>query len=133
MVAGLVTGDSIVNPDTKLTGAGVNTIIDRVAKVDPAGKKVFLASGTELAYDKLVLGTGSSPVMPPITGHDLDGVFILRSLKHAEAMRTFLADKKPGTRKYFYGAIGLLLTGLLVLAVGAVYSVPLIVGLGLLG
>lgn len=44
-----------------------------------------------------------------------------------------LADGKPSTRKYFYGAIGLLLAGLLVLAVGAIYSLPLIVGLGLLG
>lgn len=43
------------------------------------------------------------------------------------------AEVRPGTRKYFYGAIGLLLAGLLVLAMGAIYTVPLIVGLGLLG
>jgi len=95
VVAGLATGDSIVNPETKLTSAGVNTINDRVVKIDPTGKTVLLSSGRELAYDKLVLGTGSSPIMPPIAGHDLDGVFILRSLHHAEAMRRFLSDKKP--------------------------------------
>ncbi|MCK4371571.1 MAG: FAD-dependent oxidoreductase, partial [candidate division Zixibacteria bacterium] len=94
-MAGLVTGDSIVTPDAKLTGAGVNSLINRVTEVDPRGKKVLLSSGKELAYDKLVLGMGSSPVMPPIPGNDLDGVFILRSLRHAEAMRQFLSDRKP--------------------------------------
>jgi NADPH-dependent 2,4-dienoyl-CoA reductase/sulfur reductase-like enzyme len=95
VVAGLVTGDSIVNPDTKLSGAGVNVIVDRVMRVDRRTKKVHLAGGRELAYDKLVLGTGSSPVMPSFPGHDLDGVFTLRSLRHAEAIRQFLADRRP--------------------------------------
>ena len=94
-MAGLVTGDSIVNPDAKLTGAGVHVMVDRVTKVDPRGKRVYLSSGQDLAYDKLVLGTGSSPVMPSLPGHDLDGVFTLRSLRHAEAIRQFLADRKP--------------------------------------
>jgi NADPH-dependent 2,4-dienoyl-CoA reductase/sulfur reductase-like enzyme len=95
VVAGLVTGDSIVTPDAKLSGAGVNVNVDRVTSVDRRGKKVLLAGGQELAYDKLVLGTGSSPIMPSLPGHDLDGVFTLRSLRHAEAIRQFLADRKP--------------------------------------
>jgi len=102
-VAGLVTGDSIVTPDAKLTGAGVNAIIDRVTKVDPKGKKVLLSGGKELAYDKLVLGMGSSPIMLPIPGNDLDGVFMLRSLRHAENMRRFLSNRKP-RRLVFIGA-----------------------------
>ncbi|RKX23476.1 MAG: pyridine nucleotide-disulfide oxidoreductase [Candidatus Zixiibacteriota bacterium] len=102
-MAGLVTGDSIVTPDAKLTGAGVNAIIDRVTKVDPKGKKVLLSGGKELAYDKLVLGMGSSPIMLPIPGNDLDGVFMLRSLRHAENMRRFLSNRKP-RRLVFIGA-----------------------------
>ncbi len=95
MVAGLVTGDSIVNPDAKLTGAGVHTITDRVSGLDPKARKVLLASGAELGYDKLVLGTGSSPVMPTIPGNNLAGVFMLRSLRDAESIRQFLSDRKP--------------------------------------
>ena len=102
-MAGLVTADSIVNPDTKLVGAGVNTIIGRVTAVDPKGKKVLLSGGKEMAYDKLVLGVGSSPVMPPLPGKDLDGVFVLRSLRHADCMRQFLSDRKP-KRLVFVGA-----------------------------
>jgi len=44
-----------------------------------------------------------------------------------------LANKKPSTRKLFYGSIGLLLAGLLLLAVGAIYSSPVLVWIGLLG
>jgi hypothetical protein len=43
------------------------------------------------------------------------------------------AGKKPGTRKFFYGSIGLILAGLLLLAIGAVYSLPVVVGIGILG
>jgi NADPH-dependent 2,4-dienoyl-CoA reductase/sulfur reductase-like enzyme len=114
VVAGLVTGDSIVNPDSKLNGAGVNTIVDRVVKLEPKDKKVLLGDGRKLTYDKLVLGTGSSPVVLPIPGSDLNGVFILRSLRHAEDMRRFLTDRKP-RKLVFIGAgfVGLELATLL--------------------
>ena len=41
--------------------------------------------------------------------------------------------EKAGTRKLFYGAIGLLLAGLLLLAIGALYSLPVLAGIGILG
>jgi len=94
-VAGLVTGDSIVNPDAKLNEAGVNTIIDRVTKIDTEAKKVVLAGGDKLSYDKLVLGMGSRPIMPSIPGNDLEGIFMLRSLSHAEEIIRYLANRKP--------------------------------------
>lgn len=42
-------------------------------------------------------------------------------------------DKKPGTRKLFYGSIGLLLAGLLLLAIGAIYNWPLLMLIGVVG
>lgn len=102
-MAGLVTGDSIVNPDAKLSEAGVEVIIDRVTKIDRGDKKVLLQGGKSLSYDKLVLGVGSDPVIPPIPGKDLDGVFVLRALRHAEAMRQFISDRKP-RKLVFIGA-----------------------------
>jgi NADPH-dependent 2,4-dienoyl-CoA reductase/sulfur reductase-like enzyme len=102
-VAGLVTGDSIVNPDAMFEKAGIDLIVDRAEQVDAIAKKVTLSSGGEVSYHKLVLGTGSSPVIPPIDGHDLEGVFTLRSLRHAEAIRRFLDE--TGARKLaFIGA-----------------------------
>lgn len=43
------------------------------------------------------------------------------------------AEKKAGTRKLFYGAIGLLLAGLLLLAIGAINGLPLLVFIGVAG
>ena len=46
------------------------------------------------------------------------------------------AGKKGGTRKLFYGAIGLLLVGLLLVGIGAVSDLPLLMvvgGAGMLG
>ena len=42
-------------------------------------------------------------------------------------------DKKASARKLFYGAIGLLLVGLLLLAIGAINDLPLLVFVGVAG
>ena len=102
-MAGLVTGESIVNPDTMLTGAGVNAVIDRVTEIDRKARKVILSNGEKLSYDKLVLGMGSDPIMLQVPGNDLNGVFMLRSLHHAEAIRRFLSERKP-VKLVFIGA-----------------------------
>ena len=94
-MAGLVTGQSIVNPDEKLAGAGINVVVERATKVDAGKKKVFLSRGGEVPYDKLILATGASPFVPPIEGRDLKGVFILRTLQDAEGILGFLSDKGP--------------------------------------
>ena len=39
-------------------------------------------------------------------------------------------DRKRGTRKLFYGAIGLLLAGLMLVGIGAVYGWPLLMLVG---
>ena len=95
MVAGLVTGQSIVNPDERLAAAGIQVVVDKATKVDAAQKKVWVSKGGELPYDKLILATGASPFVPPIEGRDLRGVFVLRSLEDAEGILGFLAEKKP--------------------------------------
>jgi NADPH-dependent 2,4-dienoyl-CoA reductase/sulfur reductase-like enzyme len=94
-VAGLATEESIVNPDTKLSSAGINLVIDRVTRVDCVQKRVFVEGGSEYPYDKLIMGTGSRPVLPDIPGRRLEGVFTLRSLHHAEAIRAFLKKRNP--------------------------------------
>jgi len=67
--------DKDIIPDTAVTGKGADLIIDEVIEIVPDEKKVLLRSGEEIAYDKLILATGSKPVFPPIPGRDLDGVF----------------------------------------------------------
>jgi len=62
-------------PDTPLEHAGVEILIDEVLRLDRSAHQLELASGRRLAYRRLVLATGSRPVVPPIPGVDLPGVY----------------------------------------------------------
>ena len=63
---------------------GIKTIFgQRVIAINPESKRVSLDSKSP-AYDKLVIATGSKPIVPPIKGIDLDGVFPLKSLDDAD-------------------------------------------------
>ncbi|MCK4771776.1 MAG: FAD-dependent oxidoreductase [Candidatus Latescibacteria bacterium] len=53
-------------------------IVDEVTSIDREAKSVTTAGGEIIGYDKLMLATGSSPVMLPIPGTDLDNVFTIR-------------------------------------------------------
>ena len=46
-------------------------------------------------YDKLVLSPGASPIIPPIEGTNLPGVFSLRSLPDMDRIRDFISDHEP--------------------------------------
>ncbi len=52
---------------------------DEVVSADTSARVVTTRSGLQLPYDALVLATGSKPLMPPIKGADLDGVFAFRT------------------------------------------------------
>ncbi len=70
-------------PDTPLTAAGVEIIVDSV--VDRNGKTLRCASGEEIEYDRLVVATGSIPVVPPVRGLGKTGVFTV--IKELDALR----------------------------------------------
>ena len=72
-LGGSVEADKI--PDALLTGKGIDLIVGQVIDVDRKGKVVKLENGDEYSYEKLVMGIGSQPVLPPIGGLDLENVF----------------------------------------------------------
>ena len=51
---------------------------DAAMHIDPAGRKVELASGRAVPYDKLMIATGVRNRRPPIPGLNLPNVFDLR-------------------------------------------------------
>ncbi|WP_315987283.1 FAD-dependent oxidoreductase [Actinomadura sp. HBU206391] len=66
-----------------------------VTGIDRERKVVFSADGDVTPYDRLVLATGSAPVVPPLPGLDADGVVAFRTiddcqaiLRHAETARS---------------------------------------------
>jgi NADH oxidase (H2O2-forming) len=63
-------------PDTFLGDAEL--MIDEVTSIDRGAKSVTTAGGETIGYDRLILATGSRPVVPPIPGADLKNVFTIR-------------------------------------------------------
>ena len=49
----------------------------------------------EESYDKLVLSPGAGPVVPPLPGVNLPGVFTLRNLPDMDQIKGFVDQKKP--------------------------------------
>lgn len=66
-----------------------------VARIDRDRKSVVFADGVELAYDKLLLATGSRLRRLPVPGADLPGVFYLQTIDDSLGIRDKLV---PGAR-----------------------------------
>lgn len=58
---------------------------EKVIEID-RDRKVVVGEKGEVAYDKLVIATGSNPFMIPLPGHDLKGVIPYRDLEDTEKM-----------------------------------------------
>jgi len=70
--------DNNILPDGGLNKLGVNIIIDEVIAVDPKSRVCTTKLGEEYSYNKLILGTGSTPVVPGwLNGTELDNVFTI--------------------------------------------------------
>ena len=79
----------------------INLINARATKVDAAAKTVTLDNGQTLAFDRLLIATGSHPAHPPIPGIDLPGVETCWTLADARAIA---ARARPGARVLQLGA-----------------------------
>ena len=76
-------------PDAMLINAGVELLVDEIIKIDKKNKIATLAESEEIAYDKLVIATGSLPIIPKfINGYDLNNVFPI--LKDEEYLNDLL-------------------------------------------
>jgi nitrite reductase (NADH) large subunit len=59
---------------------------DAVVKIDRRRRCVISKSGIEASYDRLLLATGSSPVIVPVPGKELPGVVTFRDLQDVDTM-----------------------------------------------
>jgi nitrite reductase [NAD(P)H] large subunit len=77
-----------LRPEEWYADRGVRTLLGRtVAAVDTEARRLALADGERFAYERLVLATGSEPLMPPLPGIDLPGVLPFRGPEHCEEIR----------------------------------------------
>jgi nitrite reductase (NADH) large subunit len=72
----------------------------RIIDVDPQKKTVTGNDGSVTEYDVLLLATGSSAWMPPITNLHTDGVFVFRTLDDTRAL---IARSGPGVKAIVIG------------------------------
>jgi NAD(P)H-nitrite reductase large subunit len=70
----------------------------RAAAVDPQRRTVTLTDGSTLAFDNLLIATGSSPLAPAIPGADLPGVQPLWSLAHTDKLLKYAESLRPAGR-----------------------------------
>jgi len=68
----------------------------KAATIERATKQVTLVDGTIVAYDKLVLATGSYPFVPPLPGREREGCFVYRTIEDLEGMMAWGKRSKSG-------------------------------------
>ncbi len=91
-----------LKPDEWYTANNVSLLTGRTAaRIDRPARSVTLDDGQSLAYDALILATGSRPRALPVRGTDLGNVFELRSLADVSQLRSAAT---PGKHLIIIGA-----------------------------
>jgi 3-phenylpropionate/trans-cinnamate dioxygenase ferredoxin reductase subunit len=86
----------MLRPETFYTEMGVEVRLATTAEsIDRTAGRLWLASGEALAYDKLILATGSRVRRLSCPGDDLEGIHYLRTIADVDAIKGGL---KPGAR-----------------------------------
>ena len=86
-------GGTYLRHDPKhYSSLNIRYLTGRAGGVDTKAKKLFISGGETLSYDRLLIATGASPIMPRVPGATLPGVHSCWTLPDArEILR--LADK----------------------------------------
>ena len=83
--------DKNLIPDAALEKNGIDLMVDEVVGIDSGNRVVSTKAGKEVGYDKLIVATGSLPIMPPIPGSDKENVFaVLKEVPFLRKMQDTL-------------------------------------------
>ena len=97
-----------VKDDQIFYDAGIKLVQDRATKINRDIKTITTAQGNTYPYDKLVYATGARAIAPPITGVNLNGVFLLRTSKDSVNILKWLNETSVGNVTIVgAGAIGI--------------------------
>ncbi|MFJ8075038.1 nitrite reductase large subunit NirB [Streptomyces sp. NPDC096176] len=76
---------------------GIELHLDDPAEtVDTAARIVTSRAGRTIAYDTLVLATGSYPFVPPVPGKDAEGCFVYRTIEDLLAIEEYAKTARVG-------------------------------------
>ncbi|UKE51368.1 nitrite reductase large subunit NirB [Xanthomonas translucens] len=77
----------VLNPLAWYAENGIQLHVGKeVTRIDRVKRKVIAADGTEAPYDRLLLATGSLPIVLPVPGKDLKGVIGYRDMHDTQTM-----------------------------------------------
>ena len=83
------TGEIVTHPPQWFRDHGiVMHLADPVVNIDRARRRVRSRLGVEVGYDRLLIATGSVPVLLPVPGRELPGVLTFRDLQDVDGMLT---------------------------------------------
>ena len=68
----------------------------KAVSIDKSAKTVTTAAGETIAYDKLVIASGSFPFVPPVPGHNREHCLVYRTIEDLEAIKAGAAVSKVG-------------------------------------
>ncbi len=68
-------------------------------------KNLTTGEVTEESYDRLILATGATAIIPPLPGVDLPFVFTLKTLEDTDRIYTYLKDTNPETAVVIGGGL----------------------------
>ncbi|MGW5436634.1 nitrite reductase large subunit NirB [Nocardia asteroides] len=75
----------------------------RGASIDREAKTVTSSNGDVIAYDALVMATGSYAFVPPVPGHDLPECFVYRTIDDLDGIRAAAEAAGPGAHGVVIG------------------------------
>ncbi len=79
--------DIVLNPFEWYREKGVKLHVDDpIVAIDRRRRTVTAKSGTVVSYDRLLLATGSNPIVLPVPGNELPGVVTFRDLQDVDVM-----------------------------------------------
>ncbi|MBW1932031.1 MAG: FAD-dependent oxidoreductase [Deltaproteobacteria bacterium] len=91
-------GNVMVDPsykdDSIFTEKGIRLVNATAVEIDRTRRLVTTDDSNTYSYDKLVLATGAKPVIPPISGVNLPGVFTLRTSDDAVNILHWLNSRR---------------------------------------
>lgn len=92
-VAGEISEERLLAKKPEWYGEQGVTLVTRtrITAVDHQSKSATTDSGETLPYDRLLIATGSHSFVPPIPGSNQTGVFTLRDIDDARAIRAYAA------------------------------------------
>jgi NAD(P)H-nitrite reductase large subunit len=94
-------GTYLRKSETHYDDLGITFRHARAVRIDPAGKTVALEGGKSVAYDRLMIATGSRTQRPPIPGINLPGVHPCWTLADS---REIVRRAAPDSRVVLMGA-----------------------------